>query len=201
MSPFAGVRTHAGPSGCVTQACVSGALTLHGPQGHERRAATLRGWAMPTDTCAQALKQTRRPASARRRRQDGSGPSRARSRAGGRPLQVGSRTECALLALAGGLGADYAAARGAGRLLAVAPFSSDRKRMSTLVAAAEPRRAHWDLISSETPEPAPVHCARRHAPRVCCAKGACTVLVICIAGPTSRTVHGPGCPRRAGHSK
>ncbi len=126
----------------MTQACVSGALTLHGPQGHERRAATLHGCAMPTDTGAQALKQTRRPASARRRPQGGSGArqSRARARAGGRPLQVGSRTECALLALAAGLGADYAATRGAARLLAVAPFSSDRKRMSTLVAAAEARR-------------------------------------------------------------
>ena len=60
-------------------------------------------------------------------------------RAGGEPLQVGSRTECALLALAAGLGEDYAAARERHRQAAVAPFSSERKRMSTLAAPADPR--------------------------------------------------------------
>ena len=59
--------------------------------------------------------------------------------AGGEPLQVGSRTECALLALAAGLGEDYAAARERHRQAAVAPFSSERKRMSTLAVTADPR--------------------------------------------------------------
>ena len=60
-------------------------------------------------------------------------------RPGGGPLQVGSRTECALLALAAGLGDDYAAARERHRQAAVAPFSSERKRMSTLAMPAVPR--------------------------------------------------------------
>lgn len=59
--------------------------------------------------------------------------------AGCGPLKVGNRTECALLALVAGLGADYGAARARHRPAAVAPFSSERKRMSTLAVPAEPR--------------------------------------------------------------
>ncbi|KAK9845411.1 hypothetical protein WJX81_005835 [Elliptochloris bilobata] len=57
---------------------------------------------------------------------------------GGRNLQVGNRTECALLTLAAGLGANYAAARARHQQAAVAPFSSERKRMSTLAVPGEP---------------------------------------------------------------
>ena len=47
---------------------------------------------------------------------------------------VGSRTECALLGLAVALGGDYERARAAaGSVLAVAPFSSEAKTMTTLV--------------------------------------------------------------------
>ena len=67
-------------------------------------------------------------------------------RAGGGPLQVGSRTECALLALAAGLGEDYAAARERHRQAAVAPFSSERKRMSTLAVPADPR---WAFLCNQ----------------------------------------------------
>lgn len=67
-------------------------------------------------------------------------------RTGGVPLQVGSRTECALLALAAGLGEDYAAARERHRQAAVAPFSSERKRMSTLAVPADPRWAFWQPV-------------------------------------------------------
>ncbi|EIE20267.1 calcium-translocating P-type ATPase [Coccomyxa subellipsoidea C-169] len=45
---------------------------------------------------------------------------------------VGDRTECGLLQLASSLGADYHLAREEGQVLRAFPFSSERKRMSTL---------------------------------------------------------------------
>ena len=55
-------------------------------------------------------------------------------------VAVGSKTECALLVLAEKLGADYAALRHAHVALHLVPFSSARKRMSTVVAAPLGRR-------------------------------------------------------------
>ena len=56
------------------------------------------------------------------------------ARAGG-ILKVGNRTECALLQLVESLGVSYAQVREAcaPRVTSQVPFSSDRKRMSTLV--------------------------------------------------------------------
>lgn len=50
-------------------------------------------------------------------------------------LKVGNRTECALLALSEGLGVPYARLRSQNKphVLRVFPFSSERKRMSTLI--------------------------------------------------------------------
>ena len=49
-------------------------------------------------------------------------------------VKVGNRTECALLQLALGLGANYEDIREQADQLRVLPFSSDRKRMSVIVA-------------------------------------------------------------------
>lgn len=49
-------------------------------------------------------------------------------------MKVGNRTECALLQLALGLGANYEDIRERADQLRVLPFSSDRKRMSVIVA-------------------------------------------------------------------
>ena len=71
-------------------------------------------------------------------------------RAGG-VLKVGNRTECALLQLTESLGVSYAEVREAAapRVLRQFPFSSDRKRMSTLLEGrsngegeAPPARLH-----------------------------------------------------------
>ena len=61
-------------------------------------------------------------------------PDSAWRRAGG-ILKVGNRTECALLQLVESLGVSYAQVREAcaPRVTSQVPFSSDRKRMSTLV--------------------------------------------------------------------
>ena len=56
-------------------------------------------------------------------------------------MLVGNRTECGLLQLVSGLGADYAAARQQADLLRVLPFSSERKRMSTLTRQPGNRHA------------------------------------------------------------
>eukprot|EP01114_Cavostelium_apophysatum_P019580 TRINITY_DN634_c0_g1_i1.p1 TRINITY_DN634_c0_g1~~TRINITY_DN634_c0_g1_i1.p1 ORF type:complete len:979 (-),score=333.99 TRINITY_DN634_c0_g1_i1:136-3072(-) len=47
---------------------------------------------------------------------------------------IGSKTECALLVLSNKMGHDYAKVRKEQNVLTLFPFSSDRKRMSTLVA-------------------------------------------------------------------
>jgi magnesium-transporting ATPase (P-type) len=52
----------------------------------------------------------------------------------GIPSRVGSRTECALLEFIGNMGANYRALRGESPTLRIFPFSSDRKRMSTVVS-------------------------------------------------------------------
>ncbi len=71
-------------------------------------------------------------------------------RAGG-VLKVGNRTECALLQLTESLGVSYAEVREAAapRVMRQFPFSSDRKRMSTLLEGrggdggqAAPARLH-----------------------------------------------------------
>jgi magnesium-transporting ATPase (P-type) len=61
---------------------------------------------------------------------------------------VGNRTECGLLQLVSGLGADYAAVRAAADTLRVFPFSSERKRMSTLTRQPDARRAQLPLLLS-----------------------------------------------------
>jgi len=54
-------------------------------------------------------------------------------------VPVGSRTECALLALAVSIGADYETVRsGGGPVLGLAPFSSETKTMATLVRRGLP---------------------------------------------------------------
>ena len=60
---------------------------------------------------------------------------RCRTRHAGGILKVGNRTECALLQLVESLGVSYAEVREAcaPRVVRQFPFSSDRKRMSTLV--------------------------------------------------------------------
>ncbi|BDA45515.1 Plasma membrane calcium-transporting ATPase 1 [Coccomyxa sp. Obi] len=50
----------------------------------------------------------------------------------GQVALVGNRTECGLLQLASSLGADYQVARQESQVLRAFPFSSERKRMSTL---------------------------------------------------------------------
>ena len=54
-------------------------------------------------------------------------------------LKVGNRTECALLALSESLGVAYAELRSQNQphVLRVFPFSSERKRMSTLTFLPE----------------------------------------------------------------
>jgi magnesium-transporting ATPase (P-type) len=54
--------------------------------------------------------------------------------ADGQVTQVGNRTECGLLQLASSLGADYRATREECQVLRAFPFSSERKRMSTLTS-------------------------------------------------------------------
>ena len=49
-------------------------------------------------------------------------------------MKIGNRTECGLLQMALGLGADYEGIRAQAEQLRVLPFSSDRKRMSIIVA-------------------------------------------------------------------
>jgi len=50
----------------------------------------------------------------------------------GKLVKVGNRTECALLELCGALGGDYTRVRSGHELIRRFPFSSDRKRMSSL---------------------------------------------------------------------
>ncbi len=47
---------------------------------------------------------------------------------------VGNRTECGLLQMAVALGADYQALRKEGQVLRTFPFSSERKRMTSIVS-------------------------------------------------------------------
>ena len=47
---------------------------------------------------------------------------------------VGNRTECGLLQMAVALGADYKAMRKEGQILRTFPFSSERKRMTSIVS-------------------------------------------------------------------
>ena len=47
-------------------------------------------------------------------------------------VKVGNRTECALLELCSGLGGSYSRLRSSHELVRRYPFSSDRKRMSSL---------------------------------------------------------------------
>ena len=54
---------------------------------------------------------------------------------------VGNRTECGLLQMATALGADYEAIRREGRVLRMFPFSSERKRMTSLVSQPGSRSA------------------------------------------------------------
>ena len=61
--------------------------------------------------------------------------------AGGAVELVGNRTECGLLQMAAALGADYEAIRREGRILRTFPFSSDRKRMTSLVSQPGARSA------------------------------------------------------------
>lgn len=68
---------------------------------------------------------------------------------------MGSRTECALLQLAGRLGADYQAAREAAATLRAFPFSSERKRMSTLTRRLGARSAAFP--GSSSPGLPPLH--------------------------------------------
>ena len=68
------------------------------------------------------------------------------ARADGGMKLVGSRTECALLQLAGRLGADYQAAREATATLRAFPFSSERKRMSTLTRRPGARSARSPML-------------------------------------------------------
>ena len=54
---------------------------------------------------------------------------------------VGNRTECGLLQMAAALGADYEAIRRKGSVLRMFPFSSERKRMTSVVAQPGSRSA------------------------------------------------------------
>ncbi len=54
---------------------------------------------------------------------------------------VGNRTECGLLQMATALGADYEAIRREGSVLRMFPFSSERKRMTSVVAQPGSRSA------------------------------------------------------------
>lgn len=54
---------------------------------------------------------------------------------------VGNRTECGLLQMATALGADYEAIRREGRMLRMFPFSSERKRMTSVVSQPGSRSA------------------------------------------------------------
>lgn len=54
---------------------------------------------------------------------------------------MGNRTECGLLQLASSLGADYQATRQECQILHAFPFSSERKRMSTLTCQPGARSA------------------------------------------------------------
>ena len=56
----------------------------------------------------------------------------------GELTRVGNRTECALLQLVTDMGGDVEGLRGQQRTLKQHPFSSERKRMSTLVSLAPP---------------------------------------------------------------
>ena len=53
--------------------------------------------------------------------------------------KIGNRTECAMLELISGLGADVGQEREAADILHLFPFSSDRKRMSSLVLPKKTR--------------------------------------------------------------
>lgn len=59
--------------------------------------------------------------------------------ADGQVALVGNRTECGLLQLASSLGADYQVARQESQVLRAFPFSSERKRMSTLTCQSGAR--------------------------------------------------------------
>ncbi len=54
---------------------------------------------------------------------------------------MGNRTECGLLQMAAALGADYEAIRREGSVLRMFPFSSERKRMTSVVAQPGSRSA------------------------------------------------------------
>ena len=56
-------------------------------------------------------------------------------------MKVGNRTECALLELCGALGGSYVRMRAGHDLVRRFPFSSDRKRMSSLTFNQGERRA------------------------------------------------------------
>ena len=47
---------------------------------------------------------------------------------------VGDRTECGLLQMTAALGADYVQMRREGRVLRAFPFSSERKRMTSIIS-------------------------------------------------------------------
>ena len=66
--------------------------------------------------------------------------SRADDADGGTEL-VGDRTECGLLQMTAALGADYVQMRREGRVLRAFPFSSERKRMSSIVSQPGARSA------------------------------------------------------------
>lgn len=53
-------------------------------------------------------------------------------------VKVGNRTECALLALTEALGADYELIRARTRVERVFPFTSDRKRMTSITRPPSP---------------------------------------------------------------
>lgn len=52
----------------------------------------------------------------------------------GELVKIGNRTECAILEMAHGLGGDMSPSAQQDHVLKAFPFSSERKRMSTLVA-------------------------------------------------------------------
>ena len=56
---------------------------------------------------------------------------------------VGDRTECGLLQMTAALGADYVQMRREGRVLRAFPFSSERKRMSSITSQPGARSALW----------------------------------------------------------
>ena len=63
---------------------------------------------------------------------------------------VGNRTECGLLQMAAALGADYEAIRREGRVLRMFPFSSERKRMTSLVSQPGSRSAPSSADPTDT---------------------------------------------------